>query len=440
MKLSGWGLYPQIETQVIQPRSLDELINEVKSKNSFIPRGQGRAYGDSALNEKCVLSTVRLNRMIAFDDMTGVLTCESGVTIDDVLSVFVPRGWFIGVTSGTRFISLGGAIASDVHGKNHHKVGSFSSCVCRFDLLLSSGDIVKCSRDENADLFEATFGGMGLTGVVTRVELMLDQVESAYVRQRTIKVSNLTEVMRAFEETKDWTYSVAWIDCLAKGDSLGRSVLTLGEHASAAESVGLGRGAPLVVGKKPKLSVPFSFPSFALNTLTVRVFNELYYRKAKSGDSVVSYEGFFYPLDGILNWNRMYGKRGFTQYQCVIPLEHSEQGLQELLQAISSSGLGSFLAVLKLFGKQEGLLSFPIEGYTLALDFPVSASSLSLLSRLDTIVKKHMGRLYLTKDVRMPSKFFDETYKGSVERFRQLRTQFDPEQKINSLQSKRLGL
>jgi decaprenylphospho-beta-D-ribofuranose 2-oxidase len=440
MKLSGWGLYPQIETQVIQPRSLDELIKEVKSTNSFIPRGQGRAYGDSALNDKCVLSTVRLNRMIAFDDMTGVLTCESGVTIDDVLSVFVPRGWFIAVTPGTRFISLGGAIASDVHGKNHHKVGSFSSCVRRFDLLLSSGDIVKCSRDENADLFEATFGGMGLTGVVTRVELMLDQVESAYVRQRTIKASNLTEVMRAFEETKDWTYSVAWIDCLATGDSLGRSVLTLGEHASAAESVGLAKGAPLVSAKKPKLSVPFSFPSFALNTLTVRVFNELYYRKAKAGDSVVPYEGFFYPLDRILNWNRIYGKRGFTQYQCVIPLEHSEQGLQELLHAISNSGLGSFLAVLKLFGKQEGLLSFPAEGYTLALDFPVSAPSLALLSRLDTIVKKYMGRLYLTKDVRMPAEFFDDTYTGSVEHFRQLRTQFDPEQKINSLQSKRLDL
>lgn len=440
MSLSGWGGYPKTKMKETYFRDIGELANHVAEQSSFIVRGMGRSYGDSSLNNSCVLSTNRYNRFLEFDSQAGVIQCESGVTLAEILDVTIKKGWFLKVTPGTKFVSLGGAIASDVHGKNHHKVGSFSSCVVQFDLMLPSGDIVKCSRDDNPELFEATFGGMGLTGIVTRIELTLTSIESAYIRQRTIKAANLAEVMRAFEETKDWTYSVAWIDCLAKGDSLGRSVLTLGEHATALEVASVAKGAPLALAKKAKLSVPFSFPSFALNPLTVRAFNEVYYRKATAGESVVSYEGFFYPLDGVLNWNRIYGKRGFTQYQCVIPLEHSEQGLQELLQAITDSGLGSFLAVLKLFGKQEGLLSFPAEGYTLALDFPVTPASLALLNRLDAIVEKHQGRLYLSKDARMSAEIFDDTYAGSVERFRELRSQFDPEQKINSLQSQRLGL
>lgn len=437
----GWGLYPKIETNVKQPRSIAELADMVRSTDSFIPAGQGRAYGDSALNEKCILSTTSLNRMIMFDDVTGVLRCEAGVTIDEVLGVFVPRGWFIAVTPGTRFVSLGGAVASDVHGKNHHKVGSFSSCVIEFELLLATGELIRCSRKENAELFTATFGAMGLTGIVTTVVMRLEKVETAYIRQKTIKAENLAEVMQAFEATSDWTYSVAWIDCVAKGDEVGRSVLTIGEHAGINEVPQSVNAKPLSLKKKIKLNVPFHFPSFLLNSFTVKLFNKLYYWKSNQGDALVPYDSFFYPLDSILNWNRIYGKRGFTQYQCVIPMQNSEAALKELLQKIADSGLASFLAVLKLFGKQEGLLSFPTEGYTLALDFPMSSASLLLLDELDKIVKKYEGRLYLTKDVRMSADFFRSSYDAdSIARFNTLRLNFDPEKKINSLQSQRLGI
>jgi FAD/FMN-containing dehydrogenase len=313
--------------------------------------------------------------------------------------------------------------------------------VIEFELLLATGELIRCSKEENPELFTATFGAMGLTGIVTTVALRLEKVETAYIRQKTIKAENLAEVMRAFESTSDWTYSVAWIDCLAKGDGIGRSILTIGEHAGIKEVPQSVNVNPLYLKKKIKLNVPFHFPSFLLNSFTVKLFNKLYYWKSNQGDTLVPYDSFFYPLDSVLNWNRIYGKRGFTQYQCVIPMQNSEAALKELLQKIADSGLASFLAVLKLFGKQEGLLSFPTEGYTLALDFPMSSASLSLLDDLDEIVKKYEGRLYLTKDVRMSAEFFHSSYdKDSLERFNKLRIELDPDKKINSLQSQRLGL
>ncbi len=442
MIISGWGRYPKVDTKLVPFNDIATLQAIVKSTESLITRGMGRAYGDSALSAAAIVSTHAYNRMLAFDDSTGTLTCESGLTLAELLDTFVVRGWFIPVTPGTKFVSIGGAIASDVHGKNHHKNGSFSCCVESFSLLLANGEIVQCSRDRHADLFYATFGGMGLTGVILEVSLRLVAVASAYIFQKTIKCRNLDDIMRQFEHNYNWTYSVGWIDCLAKGRELGRSLLMLGEHAEQQIlPPQLGR-SPLRVPEKTKLTIPFEFPSGTLNSFSVKLFNNLYFAKSKDIEhSFIDYDSYFYPLDAIHHWNRIYGNRGFIQYQCVLPLENSYEGLKTILQTISASGLGSFLAVLKLFGEQHGgVLSFPMKGYTLALDFPMNRHLFPVLAKLDGITQNYGGRLYLTKDARMSGEFFENTYRDKSARFKAIRRTVDPAAKFQSLQSIRLGI
>lgn len=443
MKLSGWGNYPKIDTRLVDFSSLETLSEQVSNSSELIPRGLGRSYGDSSLNRSMVVSTLCFNRILSFDEQTGEITCESGVTLEDILEIFVPRGWFIPVTPGTKFVTIGGMIASDVHGKNHHVNGSFSSCVESIVLMLANGQIVPCDRNNEAELFYSTFGGMGLTGIVLEATFRLKRIHTAFIREEVVKAKNLGTIMELFEQSKDWTYSVAWIDCLAKGSSLGRSILMLGEHAEANElPKSLASEEPLKGMDKKKLNVPVNFPNLALNTLSIKAFNFLYYRKEfKDRKQVFSnFDSFFYPLDSILNWNRIYGKRGFTQYQCVIPKENSEKGFQKILELISNSGQGSFLAVLKLFGKQDGILSFPQEGYTLALDFPITKKLFPLLNQLDEIVCENGGRLYLTKDVRMGKNVFDQSYGEKVEQFKQIKRRLDPQGRFQSEQSKRIGL
>ncbi len=441
MSLSGWGGYPKTKAKAIFFRDTGELTRQVSEASSFIARGMGRSYGDSSLNNSCVLSTNRYNRFLEFDSEAGIVKCESGVTLAEVIDISINLGWFLKVTPGTKFVSIGGAIASDVHGKNHHLDGSFSSCVNSFSLLVPSGEVVNCSRSENADIFFASFGGMGLTGVILEVEFQLIQVESAYISQTSIKAANLKEAMAAFENAKETTYSVAWIDCLANGDALGRSLVMAGEHASINQLSTNIKATPLIVKPKPTLSVPFYLPSWLLNKLTVKAFNQLYYYKGKAGEGqLVDYDSFFYPLDSIHHWNRIYGRKGFVQYQCVLPLANSYEGLKSILELISASGQGSFLAVLKLFGKQEGYLSFPMEGYTLALDFPLNSRLFSLLEKLDSVVSQYDGRIYLTKDARMNSRFFAKSYEKQLNRFLDVKKKLDPDNKLRSLQSERLGL
>ncbi len=437
MKTTNWGNYPVIDATVFSPESVDDLRKIVLSYPEMIARGLGRCYGDSSLNQT-IVSTLRLNHFLAFDEKTGVIVCESGVPLSEVLENFVPRGWFLPVTPGTKFITVGGAIASDVHGKNHHLSGSFSNHLEWIKVLLSDGTIVQCSKNENTDLFWSTCGGMGLTGIIIEASFKMLKVETAYIRQRIVKTKNIDETIEAFEANKHWTYSVAWIDCLAKGDSLGRSALILGEHATKIE-VGYRYRNPLRIDKKISIPFPIFLPDFVLNSLTVKIFNELRYATYVSKDSFVEYEPFFYPLDIIGDWNRMYGKRGFTQYQFVLPKETSKEGLQKLLTKISDSGEGSFLAVLKLFGKQDGILSFPREGFTLALDFAISPTSLKLFNDLDVIVKEFGGRLYLSKDVRMNKEMFEKGYSNSG-KFSLIKNKYDSLQKFQSLQSKRIGI
>lgn len=432
MKISGWGRYPKIDTKKFYPFSHTDLAQTINNFNDIIPYAMGRSYGDSALGDN-VIFTQNLNMMMDFDETTGILTCEAGVTLSEIIDSFLPRGWFLLTTPGTKHISVGGAIASDVHGKNHHSAGCFSSCVIFFDIITGDGQILRCSKTENPDLFHATCGGMGLTGIIIRASIQLKKVDSCFIEQRTIKSENLLETLELFDEYSDVTYSVAWIDCLSKGDSQGRSLLMVGEHAEDHQ---------LHPKKSLKLSVPFDFPGFSLNKYTVSAFNMLYYNKAlkKVSDSITSIDSFFYPLDAINNWNRIYGKNGFLQYQFVIPKEAGFEGLTKILTEISNSGLGSFLTVLKLFGKEnDNYLSFPMEGYTLALDFKVEKKLFPLLEKLDKLVLDYGGRLYLTKDSRMDKNIFETGYPG-LESFIDVRNKYNLKSKFNSLQSKRLGI
>ncbi|MFN3889766.1 MAG: FAD-binding protein [Beijerinckiaceae bacterium] len=440
MRLSGWGRFPVADCNVVRPRSESELAAAIANAPA-IPRGMGRAYGDSALNSHATISMAGFRHMLSFDAQNGVLVAEAGVTLGDVISVFLPRGWFPSVTPGTKFVTLGGAIAADVHGKNHHKHGSFCAFVEWMDVVGSDGRVRRCSRQENADLFAWTTGGMGLTGVILRAAVRLQRVESGWIRQRSIPAPNLAAAMQAFEENARSTYSVAWIDCLAKGDDLGRSILLLGEHAAAGELDSPRGAAPFSTPARRKMTTPFDAPSWALNQWSVRAFNALYWRRGSRAqrESLVDWDSYFYPLDSIHEWNRIYGKRGFAQFQCVLPLGSSRQGLEELLKTISASGQGSFLAVLKRMGPQHSRFSFPMEGYTLALDFPAHPKALALMERLDAITLAHGGRFYLAKDSRMSRATFERS-DARAAGFRAMRTDGGLDRAFTSLQSERLGL
>lgn len=441
MKLSGWGRFPVLEAKVRAPRSLAELRALVLSEPSLIPRGNGRAYGDSAINCAATLEMRHLNRMLDFDHENGELVAESGVLLGDIIAAFLPRGWFPMVTPGTKFVTLGGAIAADVHGKNHHKDGSFRSCVTWLDLMGGDGRITRCSRDDNRKLFEVTLGGMGLTGIVVRAAIRLRPIETAWIRQRTLTAPNLQAAMDVFEREQESRYSVAWIDCLATGRKLGRSLIILGEHAALDQLPADKAAAPFKTAMKRTRSVPLDLPSFTLNRLSVRAFNSLYYwtNSGKEEPKLVDWGSYFYPLDALLGWNRIYGRQGIAQFQCVLPLASSREGLTALLQTISQSGQGSFLAVLKRFGAQISPFSFPMEGYTLALDFSVSNKTLTLLDRLDRIVLDHGGRFYLAKDSRMSAATFAAS-DGRVEAFRKQRVAEEWTKHFSSAQSERLEL
>lgn len=400
-KVTNWGNYPVVEKNMKSEDGLDKIKEFVRTHNEVIARGNGRCYGDASLGEN-IFSTKRLNKFISFDRLNGVIECESGVLLSEVLEVVVPQGYFLYVTPGTKFVSVGGAIASDVHGKNHHAEGCFSEYVLSFDLMIENGEVITCSRQENEDKFWATIGGMGLTGIIISAKFKLKNIETAYIRQESIKAANLDEIFQLFEESEEWTYNVAWIDCLQKGPNIGRSILMRGEHALKAELPAAKQNNPLRLKKRFMPTVPFYFPGFVLNTLTIKIFNWLYYGKQRSKEmkGFVDYESFFYPLDVINEWNRIYGKKGFIQYQMMIPKEHGKEGMRKILETIANSGNGSFLAVLKLYGKEnpQAYNSFPFEGYSLALDFKVNSKLQKLIQQLDDIVEQYGGRIYLTKD------------------------------------------
>lgn len=429
-KIANWGNFPRARAEVSTRAELPAIESFARENAPLIARGNGRSYGDASLGAN-VFSTLKLDKFLSLDEANQTLHCEAGVLLSDILALIVPRKLFLPVVPGTKFITVGGAIAADVHGKNHHSEGSFTEHLIDFKLLVETGEIVNCSREENFELFRRTCGGMGLTGIILAARFRLKKIETSFIRQLAQKAENLAAVMRLFEQEESATYSVAWIDCLARGRSLGRSILMTGEHARLADLPANLRADSLRVAAPSLLRVPFYFPAASLNRLSVKAFNFLYYRKqfSERTTSFVHYDTFFFPLDGIRDWNRIYGRAGFVQYQFVLPKEKSCEGLQKILRSIEKSGEGSFLAVLKLFGEQnrDAAMSFPMKGYTLALDFKVNEKVFRLLDRLDETVAEYGGRIYLAKDARMSAEFFRKSYPQAV-----------ASKRFESMQSKRL--
>ncbi len=442
--LSGWGRFPVETCNVYRPESRRQLaaILESSSQPSLISYGLGRSYGDAPLNAQGgVICGARLNRFLAFDAQSGVLECEAGVSLAEILRYFLPRGFFLPVTPGTKFVTVGGAIAADVHGKNHHQDGTFGNFVLDFKLLTPKGDTLSCSANDNSGVFWATLGGMGLTGVILSARIKLRPVTSAWMQVDYQQAASLEDALGSMTESDiHYQYSVAWIDCLATGSHMGRAVLMRGNHAPARDLPASIRD-PLAEPRRRRWTLPFDFPSLALNSLTVHAFNSVYYNVHRNAvRQLVELETFFYPLDAIHHWNRLYGRRGFVQYQSALPLAGGLAGLKKVLTRLSQSRRASFLAVLKRFGKSNpGPLSFPIEGYTLALDLPVANGLVPLLRELDGLVLDYGGRIYLAKDALMTAPAFAAMY-PKLEQFREIKNRLDPRGLLSSSQARRLGI
>ncbi|NLF25075.1 MAG: FAD-binding oxidoreductase [Deltaproteobacteria bacterium] len=412
IKNLSWGRYPRVQQRSLELDWL-EGVSVPEGRESVLPYGMGRSYGDSCLNAGgLLLVTRRLNRLISFDNESGLVRCECGVTLADLAEWGLKRGWFLPVTPGTKFVTVGGAIANDVHGKNHHRAGTFGAHVPRFELLRSNGERLICSADQNNALYRATIGGLGLTGLITWAEVRLRRAPNAFIDMQSVKFGSLEEFFQiSGESDQDYEYTVAWMDCVSTGANFGRGIFMRGNHSSK-ES----RDLPRVPIKLP-LKVPFDLPSFTLNNFTVRAFDACYYHKQRAAvvNKTCYYDPFFYPLDAVEDWNRIYGKRGFLQFQCVVPGRLEQSGIKTILEVIVKSGSASFLAVVKEFGSavSAGMLSFPTAGVTLCLDFPnQGARTLDLFQKLYGMTCSMGGRVYPAKDACMSPGNFQTFYPG----------------------------
>jgi decaprenylphospho-beta-D-ribofuranose 2-oxidase len=435
LTLSGWGRYPQAETLAFRPERRPDLAACLPGLDgNLIARGAGRSYGDQALNGGgTTILTERLDRMISFDPETGRLVTEPGVTFATLLDVFLPRGYLTPVSPGTSYATLGGAIANDVHGKNHDRMGSFSDHVAWVELLLPSGETKRVSEHEDPALFRATIGGAGLTGIITSLAVDLMRVPSNAVDLTERRVADLDQFIALLAEARaNSTYSVGWIDALAKGRELGRGILETAELSAT----------PIAAKPRRQIGIPVNFPRMALNSLSVRAFNQLYYSRvpAAGRQRHIGISEFLYPLDAVANWNRIYGKPGFSQFQCVLPDATAPAGLRKMLEAVSAAGAASFLAVLKTLGRQgKGMLSFPMPGFTLALDFPRRRGTEALLAELERLTLEAGGRIYLAKDSALSAEGMAAMY-PELSAFRMVLSEIDPDRQIGSDQARRLRL
>ena len=412
-KKLSWGRRFSYNHALVLPseRQAVDLPKIAKSSDngSILAYGLGRSYGDSNLNENgALIVTTRLNKFISADWHKGTVKVEAGVSLDEILQVSVPKGWFLPVTPGTKFVTVGGAVANDVHGKNHHNAGSFGNFVKSFALRRSDTgeNPVICSPRKNKKLFRLTLGGLGLTGLIEWVEIQLKPVNSSFLYVENMPFNNFTEFLKISAGSADWEYSVAWVDCFAKGGNTGRGIFSRGRFVKD--------GALEVHKPEPRLKWPIVTPGFLLNKFSIKAFNFAYRKRPGARfKGYMHYDPFFFPLDRILNWNKIYGRKGFYQHQCLIGLDSAEEGIREILEEIERTGQGSFLAVLKVHGAKSsgGKLSFCHEGVSLALDFPNKGrSTLDLLARLDSIVVKHSGRLYPAKDGHMSGEVFQASF------------------------------
>ena len=433
--IGGWGRRPVRSGRVVR----SERLTLPAGAAPLLPRGLGRAYGDAAVPASAdglVIETARADRILDFDAASGLLTCEAGLSLAEILRVFLPRGWFPPVTPGTKFVTVGGCVASDVHGKNHHRDGSFGRFVERLRLRTADGSLLVCGPSQERELFLATVGGMGLTGLIVEVTFRLRRVESPWVVHEAKAMRGLDEMLDGLRASApDWPYTVGWIDCLARGGGLGRGVLMRGRHASRDEA---GGRAP---GGRRTLRVPGDAPEWLLNPAFMRLFNRLYHARhgATGAQRLVSHERFFYPLDGLLDWNRLYGRRGFLQYQCVLPLAAGAAPVRGLLEKLAGRGVASFLAVIKDFGPaSDAYLSFPLAGTTLSLDLPYRGrSSEELVHELNAGVIQAGGRVYLAKDAVTRAEDFARMMPRLAE-WKAVRDRWDPHRRFRSAQSVRL--
>lgn len=402
--VSSWGRLGRFDHDVVALSDRHQIVQQLKNSRTGIAYGMGRSYGDVCLNPDGVLwQTTGLDRYISLDETTGRLMCEAGVLLRDIQRLIIPHGWILPVTPGTQLITVGGAIANDVHGKNHHVLGAFGDHLKWLKLIRTDGTIIECGPDLLQDWFAATVGGFGLTGIITEIEIQLRRAPGPWLATETVPYANLEEFFHLADDSEaDWEHTVSWIDCVAKG---GRGLFMRGNPTVEIRQEPKGR----------KLTMPFVPPISLVNNLSLQPFNMTYFnlKKWQAGKNISHYESFFYPLDNLLEWNRMYGPNGFFQYQSVVPRELGRDAVQAMLKEIAHSGEGSFLAVLKTFGNRQpvGMMSFPQPGVTLALDFPNKGErTLKLLTRLDAIVRVAGGRLYLAKDARMPRDLFEAGY------------------------------
>jgi len=440
--ISGWGLNNLAATNLVSfTTNNQENTDLFHSRHKFIPRGLGRSYGDAAQLTGGNTVFLEDDSSYSLEEKNGVLSVSAGVSFDFLIRELVPKGWFLPVVPGTRYITVGGAIAADIHGKNHHRDGSFGNFVLSFELLTPKGKI-NCSATHNSELFFATIGGMGLTGLILNARISLIKVETSLIKGEVIKFKNIYDLLEVFDRyDKKYRYSVAWIDMLAKGKNLGRSILSLGDHARTSDLEFSAGKDPLSYSAKQKINVPFYLPSQTLNKVTTSIFNRIWYLKDKKhSKKFISIPSFFHPLDGVKNWNRIYGKQGFIQYQFVVP-EHRSDFLVEVLKQCSKRQIPIFLAVLKKMGKSSGgLLSFAKPGWTLTLDIPVHTSNLELfLNYLDDEVIANEGRIYLAKDSFLNPKKFTLMYPNSEE-FCRLRAAYGFTNFIESDLSRRISI
>ncbi len=436
-ELAGWGRFPRQTCRVARPEKRRELVAGALDSqiSSVLARGLGRAYGDAALNlDDGVILTEKLNRFLDFDAPSGVLSAEAGVSFASIAETFAPRGHFLPVVPGSQWITLGGAIAADVHGKNHVADGSISAFIESLELITASGETLSCSRSQNSAAFWATIGGMGLTGIIAAAKLRLVPIASIAMRVRQQKARDLDELLGLWSDENRAKYEVAWIDGLASGENLGRSILMRAEHVGASENGELQLGAPRAK------NIPLDFPDFALSPLSVKAFNAAYFANHRDGEEIQGFAPFFWPLDAVSGWNRIYGARGFIQYQCVLPFETARDGLKRLLETVAASGHAAFLGVLKKYGAEdEAPLGFARPGFGLALDLPATPDVAEFAQTLDSITLDCGGRVYLAKDATLSPANARQMYPRLGE-FERVKAQLDPRNRFQSSLSRRLQI
>ena len=393
-RISGWGKNTFANTNIFFPKNINELKKNIKK--SCIARGLGRSYGDCSINSSNTIITTRLKKIISFDKKQGILETESGVSIEQILDLIVKEGWFLPVTPGSKKVTVGGMIASDVHGKNHHKVGSFSNFILSFKILNSKKKLIECSAKKNSTYFNYTIGAMGLTGIIYSCRFKLKKINSAIIFQEKIKNYDLKETLNCINKSKSWEYNVAWIDTSANIKNLGRSIITRGYFFKKKVDKLYYAKDKFVINKLPNI-----FPNFFMNSFLIKLLNFFYFTFSKTGKKTSSIDEFFYPLDKIYNWNVVYGSRGFISYQCSIPMKDSYNSIYQILKILKENRIYSFVSVLKSMSKNNKKLSFGQKGLTLVFDFPIYPNVLNILNKLDLVVMKFKGKVYMTKDSRI---------------------------------------